>query len=200
MTYAPSPTRFTRRGLAAGFAALAIGFGLIAACPPALAQTILGAAPPLLQAVEDGDLERAQAELLRGENPNMVHTDGRNGVVIAARNGDLEMIELLIDGGGNPNWQDDIGNSPLHWAIENGDYATVDLLLSLGASPDPRNRQGLTPVMAAARDGYRDIVERLLEADADLGVRDYTGRSALDYARTSRAPGIEPVLRAAGAQ
>jgi len=183
--------------------AAAVGFMLLTAgitAGPAGAQTVLGAPPPLIGAVQDGDLETVRSELLRGENPNMVHTQGRNPVIIAARNGDAEMIEMLVSRGSNPNWQDDLGNSPLHWAIENGDWYTLDTLLTVGADPDVRNRQGLTPIMTAARDGYRDLVQRLIDADADLGVRDYTGRGVLDYARTSRRPGIEDVLRQAGAQ
>ncbi|MBP5858087.1 ankyrin repeat domain-containing protein [Marivibrio halodurans] len=181
---------------------LLAGLLAIATLLPATAgaQTVLGAAPPLIQAVEAGDLEAARGELLRGENPNMTDTDGQNPVIIAARNGDVEMIETLIQRGSSPNWQDEIGNSPLHWAVETGDWVVLDILLKNGANPNLTNRQGLTPVMTATRDGYRDLVERLLEAEPDLGIRDYTGRDVLDYARTSRAPGLEQTLMDAGAR
>jgi ankyrin repeat protein len=179
---------------------LMLAFGALQAAGTAQAQTVIGAEPALIQAADAGDLEAARVELLRGANPNMPDIKGRNPVIIAARNGDLEMIDLLIDQGSSPNWQDEIGNSALHWAVQNGDWVTVDSLLSYEANPDITNGQGLTPIMVATREGYRDLVERLIKADADLGVRDYTGRSVLDYARTSRTPGLEPILRDAGAE
>jgi ankyrin repeat protein len=55
--------------------------------------------------------------------------------------------------------------------------------------------------MMAARNGSTEIARALLDKKADVNVADYTGRTALAYARESRRGGpVIEVLRRAGAK
>lgn len=181
------------------FTALALLSAMLVAAP-LQAQTIFGQESAMVQAIRDGDLDRVKSLIVQGENPNSADSDGRNGITIAARNGDYAMLDYLLQVDVPVNAADNIGNSPLHWVTEAGDYDMAVYLLENGADVDQTNGRGLTPTMIAAREGYLDLVELYLDADADLMVRDYTGRSVLDYARNSRTPGLEQTLIEAGAQ
>jgi ankyrin repeat protein len=52
--------------------------------------------------------------------------------------------------------------------------------------------------MAASRAGYTDIVRALLAKKADPNTPDFTGRTAVAYARQSGHTTIEAMLRKAG--
>ncbi len=59
---------------------------------------------------------------------------------------------------------------------------------------------GMGVGMTEARAGYLDMLGLLIDQGADLTIRDYTGRSPLDWARDGRTPGVEQARRQAGAQ
>ena len=61
-----------------------------------------------------------------------------------------------------------------------------------------QNRQGMTPLMVASRLGYAEVVRALLDKKADPNMADFTGRTALAYARQSGRTTIEAMLRRAG--
>ncbi len=54
--------------------------------------------------------------------------------------------------------------------------------------------------MVAARLGHAEIVRLLLDKKADPNVPDFTGRTALTYAKQSNRASIETLLRKAGAR
>jgi ankyrin repeat protein len=53
-------------------------------------------------------------------------------------------------------------------------------------------------LMVAARAGNAEIVRLLLDKKADPNLADFTGRSAMIYARQAGRASIEPMLRKAG--
>ena len=59
---------------------------------------------------------------------------------------------------------------------------------------------GYTALMAAAAGKHRVAVEELINRGADLNQADYSGRTALAYARGVGADDIVVLLRARGAQ
>lgn len=167
---------------------------------PVEAQTIIAQEPEIVRAIRAGDLPKVKSMVIQGENPSVSDFEGLNGIAIAARNGDYDMIDYLLQVQVPVNAQDKIGNSALIWITEDGDYDMAGYLLDIGADVNTPNGRGLTPVMVASRNGYLDLVELYIDRGADLNLRDYTGRSALDWARDSRTPGLENVLINAGAQ
>jgi ankyrin repeat protein len=50
----------------------------------------------------------------------------------------------------------------------------------------------------ASRLGFAEVVKALLDKKADPNTADFTGRTALSYARQSGRPTIEAMLRRAG--
>ena len=59
-------------------------------------------------------------------------------------------------------------------------------------------RQGNTALMIAARRSYTEVVRVLLAKKADPNKTDFTGRTALTYAKQSGSTTIEAMLRKVG--
>ena len=66
------------------------------------------------------------------------------------------------------------------------------MLLEAGSGVNAQNRQGETHLLAAARKGGQLAVQALLKAKADPKLTDYTGKTALDWARDGRSPAYAP--------
>jgi ankyrin repeat protein len=64
-----------------------------------------------------------------------------------------------------------------------------------GKMPDAVIRQGETALMKAAQVGHLDVVRLLLENEANAGILDFTGRTALDHADQNRHRAIVKMLR-----
>lgn len=166
---------------------------------PAVAEIdVLRRAPELIRAVDANDLDRVRTLLLSGTPPNATDAGGRTPLVIAARDGRTAMVRELLRFGAPPDQADSLGNTPLFWAADTGDAGIVRALLDGKANPNRANRQGITPLMAAARGGSLPTVEALLAGGANARQRDFTGRSALGWAETSRSRSVAARLRKAG--
>jgi len=102
----------------------------------------------------------------------------------------MRTMELLLANGANINAR--IVNSRTHTA-------------KMTAYIQGRDHEGETALFAASEAGWNRVVKYMLDHGADPAVRDTTGKSALDYARTPRPPGAgapapaktEPADRAA---
>lgn len=166
---------------------------------PAVAEIdVLRRAPELIQAVDANDVDKVRTLLLSGTSPNATDLNGRTALVIAARDGRAPLVRELLRFGAQPDQTDSVGNTPLFWAADTGDADVVRALLDGKANPNRANRQGITPLMAAARDGNLPAVEALLAGKANPQLRDFTGRSALGWAETSRSRSVAARLRKAG--
>jgi ankyrin repeat protein len=62
-----------------------------------------------------------------------------------------------------------------------------------------QNKQGQTALMKAAQQGNKQMVRLLIDEGADVNEADYTGRTALDWAKSSRKQSVVDVLVQAGA-
>lgn len=91
---------------------------------------------------------------------------GRRAVDVQGRV--IRTIDLLLDAGANVNTR--VTNSHTHTA-------------KLVAYVQGRDHEGQTALFAAAEAGWDRVVKNLLDHGADPGVRDDTGKTALDYAR-----------------
>ncbi len=150
-------------------------------------------------AVEEGDLDSLRSLLIGGSNTGVSDASGRSLLMIAASRNDIDIMELLFDYDAQIEQRDVNGATALHWAVRSNAIDATILLLENGANPNAQDNQGMTPVMQAVRKNDRYLVEEILLAKPDLTIADYTGRTALDWARSSRDSSIATMLEEAGA-
>jgi len=86
----------------------------------------------------------------------------------------IETIDLLLNAGANVNAR--ITDSHTHTA-------------KMIAYIQSRDHEGKTALFAAAEAGWDRVVKHLIDRGADATVRDLSGKTALDYARTPPPPG-----------
>lgn len=163
------------------------------------AQTVLFQDPELLKAASLGDYDKIRSALVKGDNPDTVNVQNETPLIIATKGEYFDIVELLLEYNANINWQDSIGNTAIFYSVDKSAYEMVEFLIENKANPNIQNRNGITALMIAAVIGDRDILQMILDTDPDLTLRDYTGRTLLDYARNSRNRGAENILRNAGA-
>jgi hypothetical protein len=132
--------------------------------------------PPLIKAVEAGDLKKAQQLIAGGANVNQTDDVGFPALSIAAGRGDEKMTKLLLDAGANVDTRSaTLHDTALARAAQNGNGPTVRILLAAGAHVDDRDGAGWTPLFNAALNGDPEIVEALISAGADVNARSSTG-------------------------
>jgi ankyrin repeat protein len=86
----------------------------------------------------------------------------------------LETMDLLLDAGANINAR--VANSRTYTG-------------KMVAYIQGRDHEGQTALFSAAEAGWDKVVKHLIDRGADPTVRDATGKTALDYARSPPAPG-----------
>merc|ERR1711868_37811 len=92
----------------------------------------------LFDAAIAGSLERTQAALEAGADPNWL------------------------------NKRDEMESLPLHYASNSGKHEIVEILLTSRADPNARNAHRYTPLHNAARKGHDKVARLLLENFADV--------------------------------
>jgi hypothetical protein len=170
---------------------------------------ILVPRPPLVEAVEQGDIAEVRRLLDRGEDIDVGReSDGLTPLITAIIMGRTEIIDLLLDRGANPNAFDDRQMGPVQLAILVG--ADVDLvrrLLDAGADPNTGTDSGgagafFTPLSAAAASGDVELAQLLLDFGADIDGRsqiDLGGWTPLYVAALQSSTDMVEFLLAAGA-
>jgi palmitoyltransferase len=91
-----------------------------------------------------------------------------------------------IRNGTDVNVIDNKGSTPLHWAAYSGSYQAINFLITWGSKLNMRDRDtGVTALHLAAMQGNTRIVRRLLIKGIDRTIKDFSGKTALDYAKES---------------
>jgi ankyrin repeat protein len=147
----------------------------------------------LLDASFRGNLEKVEALLIVGVDPNVTNKDfgrfGETPLHLASRMGHAKVVELLLKHGANPNARgvDLLGrpiSPPLVCVLE--DYQAtvqvVELLLRYGADPNTTGRKGYTPLHFAADRGYFGVAQLLVKYQADARAVTEYGWTALEIA------------------
>jgi ankyrin repeat protein len=116
---------------------------------------------PLHEAVRDGDMAKAEAEVSGGANINAQDEEGRTPLHYGCANGDVAMVELLLAAGADVNVTDDRGNSPLHYAATNCYGEIAEMIVAAGGDPSALNDAGQTPLELADEIGCMDLVDLL---------------------------------------
>lgn len=151
---------------------------------------------PLRLAAMAGDLELVRLLLGRGAAPDEA------ALSEAITFGHSAVVQVLMEAGTSPEGVDRTGINLLHWAAITGRAEVVPLLAKAGVDLDAIDDNGFTPLMYAAALDYGDTrtLQALLAAGADVEIRDFKNRSALDYARRFKHAAHAALLRSKGAR
>jgi ankyrin repeat protein len=87
--------------------------------------------------------------------------------------------------------------NPLCLAISKGDISTVKQIIAYGIDVNDTTYRGMTPLMYAAIYNQSEIAKLLLENGANLDMKDNSGRTALDHAKSSHSENVLEVLKPA---
>jgi ankyrin repeat protein len=138
-------------------------------------EVVLVARPPLVEAVETGDIDEVRRLLDGGEDVDVGReSDGLTPLVAALVTSQTEIVDVLLDAGANPNAFSDQQMAPLQLAIVVGqEVDTIRRLLDAGADPNTGTEQGgagsyLTPLGAAAATSNLELAALLLDRGADV--------------------------------
>ncbi len=113
--------------------------------------------PPLMNAVDKGDVDTVNALLDKGADVNQWHYG--TALMVAAGKGDAEMVKLLIERGADVDAMSKGGWTALGLAAESGHADIVEILIARGADVD-RALKGLE-TRAAKVAQYPDIVAKV---------------------------------------
>lgn len=136
--------------------------------------------PPVIEAVQSGELSDLRAALRKGADVNARNGFGESALAFALY--DREMLKTLVGAGAQLNVQDDFGVTPLMRAAVTRDASTLRLLVRWGADVHIRDLNGRQALMFAALDGNFETIKALVALGADVSAADYDGYTVLDYA------------------
>ena len=144
----------------------------------------------LFAASINADAEMVQLLLQAGSGVNVSNDEGITPLIMSAQMAEsAEVVQMLLRAGAEVNRADAEGCTALHYAAlpeaESAAkcFAIMRILLENGAETDVRDIYGETALLQCARDGFTAGVRLLLEYKADPSLRNYEGKSPLDYAR-----------------
>lgn len=125
----------------------------------------------LLRAARAGRLDRAQAALGLGADPNLNHK-GDTPLGLAVESGKLDLIEVLVEAGADPAAAAGSGSPLLSRAVDTRNRDVVDAVLALGAPVDGSDGRGPRPLSVAVERDLPDLIELLLSQGATLSEGD----------------------------
>jgi ankyrin repeat protein len=148
---------------------------------------------PLMKAAAEGNVG-AMKQILMTSPPDIDAPDssGWTALMYAAASGHSEPVQLLLKSGANPNHKSPNGDTPLMASAISQLFD--ENVARAGADLNARNSIGTTALMILAAEGEADEVRDALKVGADATVRDFKGRTALDYLRLANC-GKSPVPR-----
>ena len=124
--------------------------------------------------------ENMQILLAYGARVDAKDVSGTTTLMYSSMSDQFEAAKLLIKHGADPSSKNIVENTPLHVAKTG---RMVNLLVSAGADVTARNDGGKTPLhfIAGWQSEENGAIQALLEAGVDPKIKDYNGRTALDY-------------------
>lgn len=160
----------------------------------------MGASELLLEAAENGDLDKVLQACHSGADVNVVDGRGMMPIHWAALRGHIEVIIALLDNGANVDSKNTAGWTPVMHASLEGHRDSVKILLERGADVNSRTVVSGTALMFASGKGHKEIVNILLDAGADPfiqieGTESDDGMTALSYALQGGYLSIVEILR-----
>ena len=96
----------------------------------------------LVDAVNEGKLEKVKELVSEGANPNFKIDDGSTPLHFAAVGNHEEVVEFLLEKGADINAKKEDGETPLHFAFFMHNKGMVEFLISKGADPKVKDNNG----------------------------------------------------------
>jgi len=121
---------------------------------------------PLIQAVQNGDLETIQLLLSAGAKIDVRDRVGQTPITRAAELDRLDAIQLFLKNGASVDFPDGANGTALSIAANRSNLEIARLLLAAGADVNHANRDGFTPLTRAALRDHVEMVRLLLSAGA----------------------------------
>ncbi|KAL2918463.1 hypothetical protein HK105_201864 [Polyrhizophydium stewartii] len=139
----------------------------------------------LLQACDDGDIDKVYKLLWDGARVNCrMPGVGSTPLMVACKQGHTKVAAVLIEFGALVKSSDDYAATALHWAANSGDPALVSLVVSKGhlsaADLSKRDTFGSTPLHFASVRNLAGSVQALISAGLDPTSVNNDGRKASD--------------------
>ncbi|NWU69585.1 RAI14 protein, partial [Pterocles burchelli] len=134
----------------------------------------------LLQAVENGDLEKV-ASLLgkKGASATKQDSEGKTAFHLAATKGHAECLRIMVTHGADVTAQDGTGHSALHLAAKNSHPDCIKRLLQSKCPAESTDNSGKTALHYAAACGCLQAVQLLCEHKCPINVKDLDGNIPL---------------------
>jgi ankyrin repeat protein len=118
------------------------------------------------------------------ENCTGDDTSRRTPLILATQLEHVEVLRVLLEGGANTEGANVDQRTALHSAAWLGYLDVCRLLLDWGANVDPVDKGKNTPLHDAAWMGHLSVVKLLVERGADVRVKNNSGETASDLARS----------------
>lgn len=126
----------------------------------------------LIEAVNEGDVDRVQQLLEQGADANVCEESGGwTPLHNAVQSGRVDIVNLLLHYGGDPHRRKKNGATPFIIAGICGDVSLLQIFLSRGANINERDMHGFTAFMEAAEYGNVEALKFLFAQGADVNLR-----------------------------
>ncbi|MBD3254170.1 MAG: hypothetical protein GF383_03715 [Candidatus Lokiarchaeota archaeon] len=140
---------------------------------------------PLMKVARHGYIDIANYLLEQGADIEVRSYEGHTPLLFAAYDGKNEMVQFLINRGANVNATNNLNWNAVMQACVQGYYDLVKVLIEAGSELHLIDEEkGATTLMLAAWSCSLKIVKLLLENGVDKTIKDKSGATASDLARS----------------
>lgn len=144
----------------------------------------LSAQNTFFDAIRNGDVKLVNRLIAEDEEVlNKANTSGHSPLIIAAYHNQLEIVSLLIEKEVDLNYSFSQGNA-LHGACFKGHFEVAKRLVISGIEINSKDENGSTPIIYATLFRHEKLAEFLFKNGANPTLKDNTGDSAVDYAKS----------------
>lgn len=183
----------------AQFIATAIALTSLAACGPSDPNHASDStSEAMLEVAEQGDLNALDKLLSQHPQPDVRDSCDWTPLMKASLYGHAPVVARLLDAGANVDAVDKGGYTAMMLAASNNHADAVELLLERGAMVDHQeSTEGWTALIWAAKQGHVMSVDTLLRHRADLTLKDFKGKTAMDWASEGGYHEVQRLLQSA---